>query len=84
MLERILGKKRERKRPAVSTACLYLFLTLPWGMYITSLCQSGQELGRGYLLKYFRIKFYQLTIKKNISTSSNERTKEISAAILGI
>lgn len=67
MLERILGKKRERKRPAVSTACLYLFLTLPWGMYITSLCQSGQELGRGYLLKYFRIKFYHLQLKKYIN-----------------
>lgn len=83
MLERILGEKRERKRPAVSTACLYLFLTLPWVMYITSLCQSGQELGRGYLLRYFRIKFYRLQFLKK-STSSNERTKEISAAILGI
>lgn len=68
----------------MSTACLYLFLTLPWVMYIASLCQSGlQELGRGYLLKYFRIKFYHLQFKKK-STSSNERTKEISAAVLGI
>lgn len=83
MLERTLEKKE--KRPAVSTACLGLFSTLPWVMYIASLCQSGlQRLGRGYLLKYFGIKCYLLQFKKKSTSSGSGRTNEIAAAVLGM